>query len=67
MRLSFNATNNEAECEALLAGLQLAKELGAKSLLIHSDSKLVVNQVLAEYQARRVKLAAYLVAAKDLL
>ena len=27
LRFDFPATNNEAECEALLAGLRLAKEV----------------------------------------
>ena len=46
LRFTFKASNNEAECEALLAGLRLAKELQVDSLMIYSDSKLVVSQVL---------------------
>ncbi|GFZ20003.1 hypothetical protein Acr_28g0007080 [Actinidia rufa] len=45
IRIGFKATNNEAEYEALLASLRVAVELGAQSLDIFSDSKLVVNQV----------------------
>ena len=37
-RLGFNALNNEAEYEALIAGLRLAKALGARRLRIYSDS-----------------------------
>ncbi|KAI5312666.1 hypothetical protein L3X38_041840 [Prunus dulcis] len=36
--LGFPASNNEAEYEALLAGLRLAKELAIKKLAIYSDS-----------------------------
>ena len=41
----FKASNNEAEYEAFIAGLRLAKELQARSIQIYSDSQLVVNQV----------------------
>ncbi|CAL2254389.1 unnamed protein product [Prunus armeniaca] len=36
--LGFFASNNEAEYEALLAGLHLAKELSIKRLAIYSNS-----------------------------
>ncbi|KAM1500023.1 hypothetical protein ACFX10_022634 [Malus domestica] len=36
--LGFKAFNNEAEYEALLAGLQMAKDLRVKKLAIHFDS-----------------------------
>ncbi|CAL8164013.1 unnamed protein product [Prunus armeniaca] len=39
----FRASNNEAEYEALLAGLRLAQSSGAERLIICSDSQLVVN------------------------
>ena len=42
-RFEFRATNNEAEYEALLAGMRVAGALGAEYLLIKSDSQLVVN------------------------
>ena len=43
LRFGFQATNNEAEYEALLVTLRLAKEVQAESLIILSDSQLVVN------------------------
>ena len=43
LRFKFRVTNNEAEYEALLAGLKVAKELGAQFLPIKSDSQLIVN------------------------
>lgn len=52
LRLEFLATNNEAEYEALIAGLKIVKELGIKTVHIYSDSKLIVCQVKGEYQAR---------------
>ncbi|KAK0605493.1 hypothetical protein LWI29_027475 [Acer saccharum] len=49
MRFDFKATNNQAEYEALLAGLRVCIALGADELEIYSDSQVVVNQVLDEY------------------
>ncbi|KAL5567021.1 hypothetical protein UlMin_030185 [Ulmus minor] len=60
IRCGFKATNNEAEYEALIAGLNLAKDMGIKKLSIRSDSQLVVNQLLGSYQARDLKMASYL-------
>jgi len=60
IRCGFKATNNEAEYEALIAGLNLAKDMGIKKLSVRSDSQLVVNQLLGSYQARDLKMASYL-------
>ena len=38
VRLDFLTTNNEAEYEALVTGLDLAKAVGAVSVVIHCDS-----------------------------
>ena len=43
IRLSFCASNNEAEYEAILAGIELATALLADQLIILSDSQLVVG------------------------
>ena len=43
VQLKFPATNNKAEYEGILMGLRLGKALGAKNLLIQSDSKLVIE------------------------
>ncbi|KAL5578497.1 hypothetical protein UlMin_020196 [Ulmus minor] len=67
LRFRFKATNNQAEYEALLAGLRLAKEVSARHLLIYSDSQLIMNQVNSEYQAKGEKMASYLEKAKELL
>ena len=67
LRFGFKASKNEAEYEALIAGLKLAKEMRVESLDIYSDSQLVVCQFINEYQAHGEKMAAYLWKAKDLL
>ena len=38
VRLDFPTTNNEAEYEALVAGLDLAKAAGATNVVIYYDS-----------------------------
>ncbi|XP_075088411.1 uncharacterized protein LOC142170408 [Nicotiana tabacum] len=43
-------TNNKAEYEAVIAGLELAHELGINQIVIKSDSQLVVNQMLGFIQ-----------------
>ncbi|KAK3026883.1 hypothetical protein RJ639_042010 [Escallonia herrerae] len=59
-RFGFQASNNEAEYEALLAGIRLAHALRVDSLSVHSDSQLVVNHVLRDYKARDERMAQYL-------
>ena len=44
VRLDFPTTNNEAEYEALVAGLDFAKAAGAESIVIYCDSQVVTNQ-----------------------
>ena len=38
IRLDFPTTNNEAECEALVVGLDFAKAAGAENVVVHCDS-----------------------------
>ena len=60
LRFNFPATNNETKYEKLLAVLRLAKKVRVESLVIFSDSQLVVNQIWREYQARGMKMTVYL-------
>ena len=39
----FQASNNEAEYEALIVGLRLASELQVRNLKVYSNSQLIVN------------------------
>ncbi|KAL0312171.1 UNVERIFIED_CONTAM: hypothetical protein Sradi_5616400 [Sesamum radiatum] len=61
-RLLFAATNNEAEYEALVLGLQLAWEAGARELNVCTDSQLVAMQEVTlpddPIQAKRIKFKA---------
>jgi ribonuclease HI len=60
IRLQYATTNNEAEYEALLTGLKLAKALGATELDIRSDSQLIVRQVNGDYEAKEERMQQYL-------
>ncbi|XP_042437173.1 uncharacterized protein LOC122023153 [Zingiber officinale] len=59
VRLNFRATNNEAEYEALLAGLQAARHVGEARVIIYSDSQLVTQQVTGNFIINYDKLQMY--------
>lgn len=67
IKFHFNVKNNEAEYEALLAGLQLARHLEASVIEIFSDSQLVVKQILGEYKVVNNRMVAYMEIAQKLL
>jgi ribonuclease HI len=50
------ATNNVAEYRALLLGLELAGELGAREVEVVNDSELVARQVGGEYKVKNAGL-----------
>ncbi|CAL1405791.1 unnamed protein product [Linum trigynum] len=60
-------TNNVAEYEALLSGLKIAVNMGASNLHIHSDSLLVVNQVLESYEVKEEALTKLVGAVRGIL
>jgi ribonuclease HI len=58
--MSFlQASNNEAEYEALLHGMKMAKACGATRLKIFGDSNLVVQQVMNQCDAISDNMTAY--------
>ena len=59
IKFTFPITNNAAEYEAFLAGLQLAKRIRAEKVRVFADSQLVVRQVLGEYEVKDPSLKAY--------
>jgi ribonuclease HI len=50
------ATNNVAEYKALLLGLELARDLGAREVEVASDSELVARQIGGEYKVKHAGL-----------
>jgi ribonuclease HI len=66
-RLDEFCSNNEAEYEALIAGLEILQEPGAKHVEIKGDSEFVVKQLTKEYKCVKENLIIYFVTAKALL
>ena len=60
LRFSFQATNNEAEYEAVIVGLNLTHYMEADQLEVSSDSQLVVKQIEDSYEARGEKMILHL-------
>uniref|UniRef100_A0A803QIE8 Uncharacterized protein n=1 Tax=Cannabis sativa TaxID=3483 RepID=A0A803QIE8_CANSA len=67
IKCDFKETNNKTEYEALLAGLDLTKEMNIKALEITSDSQLIFNQFNGTYQAKHLKMVTYLQTVKERL
>mgnify|MGYP003702818353 CR=1 FL=1 len=61
------ATNNQAEYEAVLNGLQLLKEVEADAIEIMGDSLLVINQLAREYECKNDSLMIYHEMCKELM
>lgn len=60
IKCGFKATNNEAEYEALIVGLDLAVGMGIQRLIVTTDSQLIALQVSGAYQARDIRMSSYL-------
>ncbi|KAL0355219.1 UNVERIFIED_CONTAM: hypothetical protein Sradi_3968800 [Sesamum radiatum] len=60
IKFGFKASNNESEYEALVIGMRMAHDTGARYLLAYSDSQLVVKQVEGTYEAKEESMIQYL-------
>ena len=67
LKLGFRASNNEAEYEAVIAGLNLAHFIEADQLEVSNDSQLVVKQIEDSYEAIGEKMILYLKKVQKLL
>ena len=75
IRLDFPTTNNEAEYEALVAGLDFARAVGAENVVVHCDSQVVISQVNGGYECKndyanrlvKVALAEFMLVPKQVL
>ena len=65
IRLDFPTTNNEAEYEALVAGLDLTKAAGAENMIIHYDSQVITSQINGDYECRNERMKKYLEEVKN--
>jgi len=59
IHFAFKTSNNQAEYEAILAGLSLAREVGIKSLTCKTDSRLTVSHLNDEFQIKDSTLLQY--------
>ncbi|GJX33180.1 reverse transcriptase domain-containing protein [Tanacetum coccineum] len=64
LRLTFASTNNEAEYEALLAGLRIARMMNVLRIEVKVDSKLVASQINGMYEASNGSMIKYLAKAR---
>ena len=60
LRFGFQASNNEAEYEAVIVGLNLAHSMEVDQLEVCSDSQLAVKQIEDDYEAKSEKMIRYL-------
>ena len=60
VRLDFPTTNNEAEYETLVVGLDLAIAVGATSVVVYGDSQVVMKQVNGDYECKGERMKKYL-------
>ncbi|XP_071735558.1 uncharacterized protein [Rutidosis leptorrhynchoides] len=67
IRLKFAASNNEAEYEALLAGLRLAKSIDVQRMTAYVSSQLVESQLNGSFEARDISMQKCLKLAKALV
>ena len=50
-----------------MKGLKVAKDLGAKNVLLKSDSRLVIGQINNKYEAKENKMQKYLKLTNELI
>ena len=60
IHLDFLTTNNEAEYEALVADLDLARAVRATSVVIYCDSQVITNQINGDYECKGERMKLYL-------
>ncbi|XP_031127436.1 uncharacterized protein LOC116029524 [Ipomoea triloba] len=57
--LTEQCSNNVAEYQALILGLEIAVDMKQLRINIYGDSKLVINQVMGLYEVRKAELVPY--------
>ena len=67
LRFGFQASNNEVEYEAVIAGLNLAHSMEVDQLEVYSDSQLVLRQIEDTYEAKSKTMILYLKKVRELL
>ena len=67
LKFRFQASNNEAKYEAIIAGQSLSHSLEIDQFEVCSDSQLVVRQIEDTYEAKSRRMILYLKKVRDLL
>ncbi|XP_057770207.1 uncharacterized protein LOC130990022 [Salvia miltiorrhiza] len=65
--LTENCSNNVAEYQALILGLEMALNMQQSHLKVYGDSKLVVNQILGLYEVKKPELLPYVKYARKII
>ena len=58
-KLDFKVTNNMAEYETCIYGVQAALAAGVKDLLVYGDSLLIISQANEEWEVKEERLKPY--------
>jgi ribonuclease HI len=59
LQLSFPTSNNAAEYEALIHGLNIAISLGIKRLMVYGDSLVVISQINKDWDCSTDSMGKY--------
>ena len=65
--LHYQTINNKVEYEAPLKGIELAKSLGAESIVVQGDSQLIMGQVNGTCEVKEEWMKKYLNKVKQLV
>ena len=65
--LTSAISNNAAEYEALIIGLEIAHNMELNTLTIYGDSQLIINQLLGIYAVKKEGLVPYFQREKELM
>ncbi|XP_058211663.1 uncharacterized protein LOC131323841 [Rhododendron vialii] len=66
-KLNFEVTNNQAEYEACIVGMEAAIEIGIEKLEVMGDSNLVISQANGDWKVKEEKLKPYHQDLEDLI
>ena len=58
--MDFPTTNNEAEYEPLVAGLDLIKAAATENVVVHCDSQVITSQINSGYECKNERMKRYL-------
>ena len=60
IRLDFPMTNNEAEYETLVVGLDLTRVAGIENMVVYYDPQVVTSQINGDYECKNKGMKKYL-------